>query len=106
MCKFTCNIFDHDPNFFPSLTDGLCKSADGGKARLPLRWPQRETGKTTEFLIPSRPVDTRTAINKHNGVRKVPVRINGQNEFHCAECRLTADKFWWCFIRQPLVEFV
>ena len=101
-----CKIFDLAPNFYPSLTYGLCKSADGGKARLPFRWPQRETGKTTEFLIPSRPVDTRTAINKHNGVQKVPDRINGQNEFHCAEYRVAADKFWCCRIRQLLVEFV
>ena len=34
---------------------------DGGKARLPFRWLQWETGKTIAFLVPSRPVDTPTA---------------------------------------------
>jgi hypothetical protein len=38
------------------------QSADGTKTRLPLRWPQWETGKTIAFLMPSRPVDTRTAL--------------------------------------------
>jgi hypothetical protein len=31
---------------------------DGGKTRLPFRWPQQETGKTAASLVPSRPVDT------------------------------------------------
>ena len=37
------------------------KAADGIGARLPLRWPKRETGKTASFLMPSRPVNTRTS---------------------------------------------
>jgi hypothetical protein len=38
--------------------------ADGKKARLPFRWPQRETGKTAMFLMPSGPVNTRPALAK------------------------------------------
>ncbi len=37
------------------------KAPDGIEARLPLRWPKRETGKTASFLMPSRPVNTRTS---------------------------------------------
>lgn len=33
--------------------------ADSTKARLPLRWPMREIGKTALFLMLSRPIDTR-----------------------------------------------
>lgn len=42
------------------------QSADGGEARLPLRWPKRETGKTALFFMPSRSVDTRTARNERS----------------------------------------
>jgi hypothetical protein len=49
--------------------------ADGTKARLPFRWPYREARKTDMFLMPSRPVDTRTAppVNA-NRIAKVPAR--------------------------------
>jgi hypothetical protein len=37
------------------------RSADGEGARLPFRWPRRETGKTFAFSMPSRPANIRTA---------------------------------------------
>jgi len=45
---------------------------DGGKTRLPLRWPQQETGKTAAFLIPSCPVDTYRTSKEAFAKRSVP----------------------------------
>jgi hypothetical protein len=38
------------------------QSADGEEARLPMRRPKQETGKTTMFSMPSCPANTRTAL--------------------------------------------
>gem|GEM_PF-5281774 len=48
------------------------QSTDGEEARLPLRWPKQETGKTALFSIPSSPADTRTATYKLPETVKVP----------------------------------
>ena len=42
--------------------------ADGIKARLSFRWPQREIGKIDAFVVPSGPIDTLAAymINSYD----------------------------------------
>src|SRR5690606_39865426 len=47
------------------LRDGPVKMppANGTEARLPLRWPGRETGKTALFFLPLRPVDMQAAFS-------------------------------------------
>lgn len=51
------------------------QSADGIRARLPVRWPKWETGKTILFSLPSRPADKRTAREQVETLDEVPLRI-------------------------------
>jgi hypothetical protein len=79
-------------NFSPN------RSTDGKRARLPFRWLQWETGKTTAFPIPSRPANTRTH-HTHNVAVAVKFRIKRQGMLNkVRQCLLnvwkTKSKQW------------